>query len=391
MIIVIALNLRSVWHSIKEIVHSQKMNKIRRALLNILDVVSSRRAKQTILIVDAKESILKMTSDILLNEGYDVLTTFSGEESLKILEENRIDLVILDLLISEPSGIFVCRKIREKYSIINLPILISTVDNNNDKLDLAMKSGANDFTFKPFSKTELISRVKALIGLKSQDTDVSEMIQNVKVRTLTTLNSLTEDAVKSELAFLQAQIRPHFIYNALNTITSFCYTDSEKAAELLVNFSKYLRLTFDIDNKLTLIPLKREMELIQAYAEIEKARFGEKVKLVYDVAPVLMNTEIPPFCIQPLVENSIKHGLCKKKEGGVVYISAEEKNGVFVIEVRDTGIGMSPEKVQLLKNTEYIDGVGFSNVSRRIRGWRSSQLEVQSSEGYGTIVTITVA
>lgn len=376
----------------KKRTYNQKFKNIKSALLTLWGLVSSKKPEHTILIVDAKEVILQTASDILRKEGYGVLTSFSGEEALKILEENKVDLVILDILITEPSGIAVCRKIREKYSVIELPVLISTVDNNNYDLDLAMKAGANDFIFKPFMENEIVSRVKALIELETQDTDVSEMIQTVKARTLTTLNSLTEDAVKSELAFLQAQIKPHFIYNAINTIASFCYTDSEKAAELLADFSKYLRLTFDIDNRLTMIPLKREIEMIQAYAEIEKARFGEMISLVYDIAPEFMNTEIPPLCIQPLVENAIKHGLCKKNGGGIVYVSAKERNGAFVIEVRDTGIGMSAEKIELLKDTEYNnEGVGFSNVSRRIRGWKNAQLDIQSTEGEGTIVTITVA
>lgn len=384
------IKVKSAWNSIKSRVYSVKLNSVGRALLNFLDLRGSGKTKQTILIVHVKESNLQTTSDILKKEGYVVFTAFSGEDALKIIKEKKIDLIVLDLCITEPSGVDLCRKIREKYSIIELPILISTEDNYNDKLDLVMKTGANDFFLKPIHENDIISRVKVLINQKLQDADVSEMIQNVKVRTLTTLNSLTEDAVKSELAFLQAQIRPHFIYNALNTITSFCYTDSEKAAELLVNFSKYLRLTFDIDSKLSRIPLKREIEVIQAYVEIEKARFGDKIKVVYDIAPVLLNMEIPPFCIQPLVENSIKHGLCRKSEGGTVFISVKENNGAIIIAVKDTGIGMSEEKVQLLMNTEYNAGVGFSNVSRRIKGWKNAQLDVKSNEHRGTIVTITV-
>lgn len=380
-----------VWYGMKESVYNQKFNSIKSALLTFWDLVSSKRPEHTILIVDDNEVILQTTSDILRKEGYRVLTSFSGEEALKILEGNQVDLVILDILVTEPSGIAVCRKIRDKYSVIELPVLISTVDNNHYALYLAMKAGANDFVFKPFAENEIISRVKALIESESQDTDVSEMIQTVKARTITTLNILTEDAVKSELAFLQAQIKPHFIYNAINTIASFCYTDGEKAAELLANFSKYLRLTFDIDNRLTMIPLKREIEMIQAYAEIEKARFGELISLEYDIAPELMNTEIPPLCIQPLVENAIKHGVCKKSGGGIVNVSVKGNNGAFAIEVRDTGIGMSAEKVEFLKNTEYSnEGVGFSNVCRRIRYWRKAQLDIHSTEGEGTIVTITV-
>lgn len=200
-----------------------------------------------------------------------------------------------------------------------------------------------------------------------------------------------EEAAKNELAFLQAQIKPHFLYNTINTISSFCYTDSERAASLLVDFSKYLRLTFDIDNQSIMIPLGRELELIQAYVEIEKARFGEKISVAYHIEPELLKMEVLSFCIQPLVENAIKHGLCKKDAGGTILISAEKDQGSVIIKVSDTGIGMGPEQLNQLKNiTSSSEGVGFSNVTRRIKSWRNAQLDIQSAEGEGTAVTITI-
>lgn len=362
------------------------------ALTAFLGLTDSKKPEHAVLIVDAEKSALQTASYILTKEGYEVLTSFSGSEALQIIEENKIDLVLLDVMLPGHSGIEACRKIREKYSFIEQPVLVSTAGDIDYDLELIMKEGANDFILKPFEAKEMISKAKTLIALKSLDVNVDELVQTVKVRTLTVLKSLTEDAVKSELAFLQAQIKPHFIYNAINTIASFCYTDGEKAAELLANFSKYLRLTFDIDNRLMMIPLKQEIEMIMAYAEIEKARFGDLIRIEYDVAPDLMHMEIPPLCIQPLVENAIKHGLCKKEGGGTISVSAKEDDGIFMIRIRDTGIGMPAEKVRLLKGMEYkSEGVGFLNVSRRIRGWRNAQLDIQSTEGEGTTVTITIA
>lgn len=208
---------------------------------------------------------------------------------------------------------------------------------------------------------------------------------------LAALMSSNEEAMSNELAFLQAQIKPHFLYNAINTIVSFCYTDSEKAAKLLVNFSKYLRLIFDIDHKLMMVPLKREIKLIKAYVEIEKARFGELINVEYDIDPELLSMEIPSFCIQPLVENSIKHGLCKKDQGGAVFISVKKSEGAIIIRVSDTGIGMSAEKLNTLRNIKSVnEGVGFFNVIKRIKGWRDVQVEVQSAEGEGTTIIIKI-
>ena len=208
---------------------------------------------------------------------------------------------------------------------------------------------------------------------------------------LAAIISSHEEATKNELAFLQAQIKPHFIYNAINTMVSFCYTDSERAANLLVNFCKYLRLVFDIDHKSMMVPLEREIELIKAYVEIEKARFGELINVEYDINPELLDMEIPSFCIQPLVENAIKHGLCKKACGGTVLISAKKNEGSVIINVNDTGVGMSAEKLNQLRNSESAnEGVGFFNVSRRIKSWENARLDIQSTDGEGTTVTIII-
>jgi len=209
---------------------------------------------------------------------------------------------------------------------------------------------------------------------------------------MTALINSNEEAINNEFAFLQAQIKPHFLYNAMNTIVSFCYTDSEKAAKLLVNFSKYLRLIFDIDHKLMRVPLEREVEMIKAYVEIEKARFGDLINVEYDIDPKLLSMEIPSFCIQPLVENAIKHGLCKKDIGGTVFVSVKRGEGIIMIRVRDTGIGMPEEMLNKLRNIESTnEGVGFFNVSRRIEGWRDAQIDIQSTEGERTAITIRIS
>lgn len=324
--------------------------------------------KNTVLVVDDEPFNIQTASFILNKQGYRVLTAFSGEEAIRKINDKKVDLVILDVLMPGKSGITICRKIREEYSLIELPVLISTVGSQNDDLVLALKAGANDFISKPFEEKEVGSRVRTLIALKSS----------------------MEEAVKNEFAFLQAQIKPHFLYNAINTIVSFCYTDGEKAAGLLTDFSKYLRLLFDMEYNRMLAPLRRELEMIKAYVEIEKARFGEIVNVEYDIAADLYDMELPPLCIQPLVENAIKHGLCEKDGGGTVYVSVKEADGTVVIKVRDTGIGMSDEKVGFLKNMEgKKQGVGFFNVSKRVRGWKNAHLDISSTEGVGTTVTIT--
>ncbi len=323
----------------------------------------------TILIVDDEVFNIQSALNIFRREGYNVLIAYSGEDALKKVENEKIDLILLDVMMPGISGIDVCRKIRKKYSVIELPILISTVKNMDYNLFLGFEAGANDFITKPFEEEEIIARTKTLIEMKKA----------------------MENAVKNELAFLQAQIKPHFLYNAINTMISFCYTDSEKAAKLLTNFSKYLRLTFDVDNHSMMIPLSRELEMIAAYVEIEKARFGDKINIEYHIDEALMGEIIPQLSIQPLVENAIKHGLCKKEKGGRIFVTVVKREGVITITVRDTGVGMSAEKLQALKNPEVKnEGIGFSNISKRIRKLHNAHMEIESTEGVGTTVTITV-
>ncbi|EHI79589.1 hypothetical protein HMPREF9093_00138 [Fusobacterium sp. oral taxon 370 str. F0437] len=122
----------------------------------------------------------------------------------------------------------------------------------------------------------------------------------------------------SELKALQSQINPHFLFNVLNTMTSLIRTNPEKAREVTIDLSNYLR--YNLDNNLKNVELIKELNQIDTYIKIEKARFGDKLNIIYDVDESLYNFQIPSLIIQPLVENSIKHGILKKRDKGFVKI-----------------------------------------------------------------------
>ena len=198
-----------------------------------------------------------------------------------------------------------------------------------------------------------------------------------------------EEAYLNEMAFLQSQIKPHFLYNTISTIISFCHTDSKKAAHLLENFSRYLRLAFDIDNSTILTTLERELQLVKAYVEIEKARFGERLHMEYDIDESLLAAKIPPLIIQPLVENAIRHGILKKEHGGAVKLSVREKGQTMTITITDNGIGM-PEEMRrmILSHRMSRRGVGISNINRRLAGFDGASMSIRSIEGNGTHIEI---
>ncbi|WP_446897319.1 ATP-binding protein [Clostridium sp. LBM24168] len=337
--------------------------------INYSEMAQRRDNKGTILIVDDEILNIKIALNVLCSEGYNVLTALSGKEALKKVEKYKIDLVLLDLMMPGISGIELCKRIRKKYSPIELPVILSIVGDVNYEISQGFEVGANDFITKPFEEKEMSARVTNLILLKKY----------------------MEDALKNELAFLHAQIKPHFLYNTISTIISFCYTDGEKAAVLLTNLSKYLRLTFDIDNKLMLVPLRRELEMVDAYVEILKARFGNRVNIEYDIGQEVMNEQIPSLCIQPLVENSIRHGFMEKSGVGNVYVSASKKNGCLYIEVRDNGIGMPKDKIEALKSGNGDScGIGILNVVKRIKRLGNGNIDIRSVEGEGTTVTMSL-
>lgn len=194
--------------------------------------------------------------------------------------------------------------------------------------------------------------------------------------------------IESEIKALQAQIQPHFLFNALNTIAVFCRTNPNKARDLILDLSNYLRNSFK--NQGEFIPLEKEIESVQAYLSIEQARFSERLNVAYDIQ-ANMDVYIPPLILQPLVENAIKHGLLSNIKGGTVKISAFYEVDDVVIMVEDTGVGMSENQIYSLLNNKYEEkGVGLTNVNNRLQCIYGNKLTIESVIGKGTKVTIRI-
>lgn len=326
-------------------------------------------AGSTVLVVDDEKESLSIACTQLKRGGFRVLKASSGIEALRIIEERKIDLVILDIIMPKRSGIWTCREIRRGFPPLRLPILMSTVGHIDYDMDLAFEAGANDFISKPFVERELLARARSLIMIKRS----------------------IEDTETNEMAFLQAQIKPHFLYNAINTIVSYCHTDNQRAAQLLTDFSRYLRLSFDFDPKSATVTIAKELEMVAVYMEIEKARFGEKISIEYDVDSSLNNELIPAFCIQPLVENAVKHGLLQKREGGSIRLSIAKRNESIHIAVTDDGVGIDAPTLRKIESMDaQRQGVGLRNIQKRIRQLQGAQIDIASAENKGTSVKISV-
>ncbi|MBF4693360.1 7TM diverse intracellular signaling domain-containing protein [Fusibacter ferrireducens] len=195
----------------------------------------------------------------------------------------------------------------------------------------------------------------------------------------------------NELAFLQAQIKPHFLYNALNVIASISVIDGEKARDLIMDIAEYLRHTFDFKNLSQYVTLEEEIEYVDVYFSIEQARFGDRIELFKQFED-LDCVKIPPLVIQPLVENAIKHGLFMSKGKGIIEIKGYREGDYYVLEVMDNGVGMTAEKIEtiLTMDTTENEGIGLINIQKRLLSYYDQSLEIISVVGEGTRIILRI-
>lgn len=178
------------------------------------------------------------------------------------------------------------------------------------------------------------------------------------------VEEIKEMANKAELKALQTTIQPHFLFNALNAIGSSIRTRPDQARELIVNLSGYLRYNLELTDEL--IDIHKELEQVRNYVEIEKARFGNRLHVVYDVDEVAV--KIPSLIIQPLVENAIVHGVLKEKGPGTVTIYVKDTEDYIRIGVRDTGVGIREDIIkQVIEESVPPNHIGLFNVYKRVK------------------------
>lgn len=205
------------------------------------------------------------------------------------------------------------------------------------------------------------------------------------------LQESLDKVMNTETAYLSAQMKPHFLYNALSAIAECCDTNPHEAGNLIISLSKYLRQTLDFENLSGIVPLKKELELVRAYASIERARFSN-IEVIFDIPDPLPLIQIPPLTLQPLVENAIKHGLRKKREGGCVKIIIKPQETGVYFAVEDNGVGISEEAVKNL--AVFPNGsvsIGLYNINMRLRRLYGTGLNINSTAGVGTSVSFLIS
>ena len=196
---------------------------------------------------------------------------------------------------------------------------------------------------------------------------------------------------EAEVRALRAQISPHFVYNSLGAIASFVRTDPDRARELLLEFADFTRYSFRRHGDYT--TLAEELRSVERYLLLEQARFGDRLQVTLSIAPEVLPVAVPFLCIQPLVENAVRHGLEGVDRVGHVRITAHDRGQECVIEVEDDGAGEDPEKVRrALFGDTSLDSVGLGNVDARLRTTYGDDhgLVVETAPGAGTRVVVRV-
>lgn len=305
----------------------------------------------------AKATVITNKKDIIAGFSFDkteiTKTPIKSNNTRKVLESGEAMLVIKE-----------DDEIIEDFSYISPNIKSCIILPLREKNDI---SGTLKIFFDTAEKITEKNRY-LMIGLSHL---ISTQMEISKVENLMSLLKY------SELKALQSQINPHFLFNVLNTMASLIRTNPEKAREVTIDLSSYLR--YNLDNNLKSVELIKELKQVDNYVKIEKARFGDKLNIIYDVDESLYNFQIPSLIIQPLVENSIKHGLLKKRENGYVKIIVSKIDKDIEVIIEDDGVGIEQSIIDNL-DKQIKENIGLKNVHQRLKLLYGEGLNIKKLE-----------
>lgn len=194
---------------------------------------------------------------------------------------------------------------------------------------------------------------------------------------------LRNAALKSELSAIKAQLNPHFLYNIFNTISASVPAENEKTRNMIAELSDLFRYQLKA-SQTEKVTIREELEFINKYLALEKERFQERLHINIDVDNAILDEEIPPMLLQPLVENSIKHGLASLIEGGTISISIKKLAGKLLFEIADTGVGLKD------KNAVFDKGIGLTNTKLRLEKMYKAHLRLSDNTPNGLKINFSI-
>lgn len=183
-----------------------------------------------------------------------------------------------------------------------------------------------------------------------------------------------------QISLLKAQINPHFLFNALNSISTLINSSKEQARRVITQLSDVFRYALDAHSE-EMVKLTKEIEFIENYVKIQQVRFGDRLNFERDIDPTCLNIKVPAMILQPLVENSVKYGIGPKQEGGTISLTVRRSGNIIFFEVKDNGLGVNAKKVMDGSSS----GIGMSNTDLRLKSYfgPQSRLRVRATDkGY---------
>ena len=395
---------------------------------------STREAK--ILVVDDEPVNLQVLMNQLTLEGYDVITVSNGEEVLSIIDEQPIELLILDIMMPKMSGYDVCKQIRKKYSLVELPILMLTAKSQVRDKTTSFEVGANDYLTKPCDKEELLSRVRTLIRLRKLNQEIItmnlELEEIVQERTKALEVANTDLTIMNENLITMAESRRHLLANIaheLGTPVTLIHSyvqalqkglvesDDPYYSELVYDKINVLsRLIYDLSDlskleaghaSLTLkkVNLKIWLEQILRKLELDVVQYGRVFlsstsNVTWSDYSSNIDIERMDQVFSNLIRNAVKN--TSKIDGEItVEVDLQEDNGLLVLQLKDNGFGISEEQLPLIFE-RFFKGSGSSNengqsgtglglaIVKEIIHWHKGSVWVESKVNEGSIFFIAL-
>lgn len=308
-------------------------------------------------------------------------------KSLKLAEKYKVQNSILDNYVmlhgiySALDSFDIALEYYNKYSLFDkillIPNIADVVNRIENKYDLEKKMNENEILNLKLGKEKMLRNALILTFLILFLVFYLAFYKKLQIRRIQELR-LKEEKIKAELSSLQSKMNPHFLFNSLNSISTLILKSPAAAEKMIEHLSLLLRYTLR-NSQQNFVTLQEELNIVEKYLEIEKIRFQERLNYKIDFDNDLANVTIPPLTIQPLVENSIKHGIANLIEGGLIEIKCSRvSKNLMVISVFDNGNGVSGK----LENAK--SGIGLKNIQERLKIIYGDdfEFEILSSNGF---------
>jgi len=346
--------------------------------------------KFQVLIVDDDPVNLRVASNYLALDAVSSRAVSNGIDALRQIENGSVpDLVLLDIMMPKMTGYEVCQKLRRKFAPSQLPIIMLTAKNRTSDLQKGFEAGASDYLTKPYSRQELISRVRVHLQIKAA---YETLIENQQLE-----REVLEQKQKKELARLQTeketleklryQLNPHFLFNALASIRGALLRDRDVARALISHLAEFSRLTLSRGSMDTLT-ITEELEVIGHFLAMEQIRFGDYLTISIEIEPKAGDFEVPALVLQPLVENAVKYGSRTSPDALAVSISVKSQPPDRIhIAISNSGSWVEPGT----PDSRYSTGTGLKNIKQRLQKYYPGKFRFETrAEGGQVTVEIEV-